>query len=59
MPKVFTDQIGLSGFRVYLQGQNLLTFTKYRGLDPELNQRFDGFSYPLAKTFLLGMNIKL
>lgn len=59
MPKTFTNQIGLKSLRVYLQGQNLLTFTKYRGLDPELNQRFDGFSYPLAKTFLLGLNIKL
>lgn len=59
MPRKVTDQIGLKSLRLYVQGQNLLTFTKYRGLDPELNQRFDGFSYPLAKTFLLGMNIKL
>lgn len=55
----FAEKIGLGGLRLYVQGQNLLTFSKYRGLDPELNQRFDGFSYPLAKTFLLGVNVKL
>lgn len=59
MPSEFTKQIGLNSLRLYLQGQNLLTFTKYRGLDPEFNGRFDGFSYPMSKTFLLGLNVKL
>jgi TonB-linked SusC/RagA family outer membrane protein len=59
LPRTFADQIGLKSLRVYVQGQNLLTFTRYRGLDPETNARFDGFSYPVAKTFLLGLNVKL
>lgn len=59
LPNEVSKKIGLGGLRMYIQGQNLLTFTKYRGLDPELNQRFDGFSYPLARVFLLGLNVKL
>lgn len=53
---------------VYIQGQNLLTATKYSGLDPEINLRnyasgsdrqigVDEGSYPVAKTILLGVNL--
>ncbi len=48
--------------RVYLSGQNLATFTKYRGYDPEVNSDFnnnaqyglDNYAYPAARTFTLG-----
>ena len=51
--------------RVYVSGQNLLTITKYRGYDPEVNSDFnsntlygfDRFSYPASRTFTLGANI--
>ena len=39
--------------RVFLQGQNLLTFTKYTGPDPEAT----GYPYPFGKNFVLGLNI--
>ncbi|MDP2159223.1 MAG: SusC/RagA family TonB-linked outer membrane protein, partial [Flavobacterium sp.] len=42
--------------RIYLQGQNLLTFTKYRGADPE-NQT-SGFLPPL-KQWTLGLQFNL
>jgi TonB-linked SusC/RagA family outer membrane protein len=29
------DKIKLQGLKIFLQGQNLLTFTRYKGLDPE------------------------
>jgi len=52
--------------RVYVSGQNLLTFTDYSGFDPEVNisgqdnllQGFDYGSYPTSKTYLLGVNLK-
>ena len=52
--------------RVYLSAQNLFTFTKYTGLDPEVNYRGDDnsvigtdfFTYPQAQTFTLGINLK-
>lgn len=61
------ERIGLSKLRVYLQGQNLLTFTKYSGLDPEVNQNArnpqaagsDFGTYPQTKSFSLGFNIGL
>jgi TonB-linked SusC/RagA family outer membrane protein len=39
-------------FRVFLSGQNLLTFTRYTGFDPET-----GGGYPLARTVSLGVNL--
>ncbi len=60
-----------SGFfdsvRIYMSAQNLFTFTKYTGLDPEVNYRGDDnavigtdfFTYPQAQTFTLGVNLKL
>jgi TonB-linked SusC/RagA family outer membrane protein len=56
-----------SSLRMYLSIQNLLTFTKYTGLDPEVNYRGDDnsvigtdfFTYPQARTFTLGINLKL
>ena len=34
----FPDLFGLDNFRVYLQGQNILTITDYEGLDPEVRE---------------------
>lgn len=35
IPAAFCDRMRLQNGRVYIQGQNLLTFTKFKGLDPE------------------------
>lgn len=56
-----------SSLRMYLSIQNLFTFTNYTGLDPEVNYRgndnsvigTDFFTYPQARTFTLGVNLKL
>lgn len=51
----------LNALRVYVTGQNLFTITNYGGFDPEANSfgrsnvRVDYSSYPLARTFLLGL----
>lgn len=36
LPQSLTGRVGMDNLRVYVQGQNLLTFTGYSGLDPEL-----------------------
>ncbi|MDR1594528.1 MAG: TonB-dependent receptor [Prevotellaceae bacterium] len=41
-------------FRIFLAGQNLLTFTKFTGFDPETG---GGTAYPLARTISLGVNL--
>lgn len=55
-----------TSLRVYVSAQNLFTFTKYTGLDPEVNYRGDDnsvigtdfFTYPQAQTITLGANLK-
>jgi TonB-linked SusC/RagA family outer membrane protein len=39
LPTTLISKIGLTGLRVYVQGQNLITITKYSGMDPEINLR--------------------
>ncbi|MEC7263198.1 MAG: TonB-dependent receptor [Bacteroidota bacterium] len=52
----------LSALRVYVTGQNLFTVTDYVGYDPEANSfgrsnvKVDYSSYPLARTFIFGLN---
>ena len=60
--RVPVDNINfLSALRVYVTGQNLFTITDYGGFDPEANSlgssnvRVDYSSYPLARTYLLGL----
>ena len=56
----------ISKARLYVTAQNLFTFTKYSGMDPEIGYGFDedwvsgidlGY-YPSARTFLVGVNIQ-
>jgi len=35
LPRVLSSKVGLQKVRFYIQGQNLFTWTKYSGLDPE------------------------
>ncbi|GGC13340.1 SusC/RagA family TonB-linked outer membrane protein [Dyadobacter sediminis] len=67
-PKGLLSKMGLGPCRIYVQGQNLVTFTKYSGMDPEINLRnygagndrqigVDGGSYPASKQYIMGLNI--
>jgi TonB-linked SusC/RagA family outer membrane protein len=59
----------INQLRLYVAAQNLITFTKYNGFDPEVGyapssgnytfgQGVDVGSYPHAQTFLMGLNVK-
>ena len=56
----------IKGLRVYASGQNLLTWTSYPGMNPEvskngsdgLKQGVDLTSYPVARVFTIGLNVK-
>ena len=50
--KLFTN------VRIYVQGQNLLTFTKWRGFDPESNISSTFFEYPTPKTVTVGFDVE-
>jgi hypothetical protein len=50
------------GLRVYVTAQNLLTFTKYSGMDPEVgitNSGVDVGMYPLSRVYMSGITLKL
>lgn len=54
---------GLSRMRVYVSGQNLLTFTAYEGFDPEFdtgnnaNKGIDRGGYPQSRIFTAGLQL--
>jgi len=47
----------IKGVRVFVQGQNLFTWTKWRGLDPENNSQYGRFQYPNTRTYTAGLNV--
>lgn len=46
-----------SSIRMYVQGQNLLTWSKWRGFDPESNINSTFFEFPTPKTWTLGLDV--
>ena len=58
-PLSMTSKIGLSKLRVYVSGNNLMTFTKYSGYDPEIGGGSFGVDrgfYPQARSFMFGLS---
>lgn len=47
----------LSGARLYFQAQNLLTFTKFSGLDPESSMNLYAAQYPMSRQFTFGLDL--
>lgn len=65
LPKELLTKIKLRSARVYATGQNLLTFTRYNGVDPEVStfantntaMGTDFLTYPQSKVYQFGINI--
>jgi TonB-dependent starch-binding outer membrane protein SusC len=63
LPKNLLSRYGFGNAQIYLQGQNLFTFTKYSGLNPEIQTNtdntlgFDGGYMPVSKNLLIGLNL--
>ena len=60
LPKSLLAPLKLSGARIYVQGQNLLTLTGYSGLDPETFATDTDYEYtaqPQQRSFTVGLNI--
>ena len=56
IPKKAAKRIGLSTVRFYVQGTNLLTFSKFKLWDPELDASY-GNVYPTVRTVTMGLNL--
>lgn len=66
LPSRLTDKLSIRKLRLFVSADNLLTITKYSGLDPEASSTpsgsdsqagIDAFSYPLTRTFQCGVKI--
>lgn len=57
-PNEAIKQVGMTRARIYVTGENLFTFTKYTGFDPEIGGGIDKGYYPQAKTLMLGLNLQ-
>jgi hypothetical protein len=72
LPKKALEKIRMRGLRIYVTGENLLTITKFTGLDPEMHTSdnlnsetyggdvaagIDWGTYPSARSFIAGVNV--
>ena len=57
LPHSFLNKIKLKEVRLYMQAQNLYTWTKWTGFDPEDNNNVATFEYPTPRTYTLGLNV--
>jgi len=55
MPKKWANRAYLQNAQIYFQGQNLLTFTKYKGLDPESQ----ALGLPPLRVLTVGVKLSL
>lgn len=65
-PNKLLRRMGMASLRLYLSVQNLWTWTKYTGYDPEVSTRnsamtrgFDYSAYPKATTYTFGVQLEL
>jgi TonB-linked SusC/RagA family outer membrane protein len=63
LPEKWVHKVGVENFRVYVAAENLLTFTKYHGYDPEISSGgtslgIDYGVYPQPRTFTVGFNLQ-
>ncbi|GHV57653.1 SusC/RagA family TonB-linked outer membrane protein [Bacteroidia bacterium] len=56
IPKI--KKAGLRSIRLYLSGQNLLTWTPMRWFDPEIVANTNGGVYPMTRIMSVGINIQ-
>lgn len=65
LPSNWMKAVRINSALLYVTGENLLTFTKYTGFDPEVSRfafdntriGYDYGGYPSAKTYLIGLKI--
>lgn len=60
IPKLLMKKVHISSARIYVSAQNLHTFSKYKGFDPEIGTNgIDNSVYPVTQTFTVGVNLGL
>ncbi|WP_341214850.1 TonB-dependent receptor [uncultured Wocania sp.] len=59
LPESLLDRLGIARANIYLTGDNLVTFTKFSGVDPTIGGAggFTSLGYPVPRRYALGLNI--
>ncbi|MDO5421228.1 MAG: TonB-dependent receptor [Bacteroides sp.] len=65
LPKKWVRTLKLENLKLYCNLQNVYTFTKYKGMDPEIGSAnqdalltgFDNYRYPSPRIYTFGMNV--
>lgn len=55
--KVLSYSKVLSAARIFLQAQNLYTWTRWVGFDPEYSNNIAQYNYPVPRTYTLGLSV--
>ena len=62
LPRRWLQKMGMTELRLFVSGENLLTWTNYSGLDPETIDLTSGYdqnrNYPLPRKYTLGITLK-
>jgi TonB-linked SusC/RagA family outer membrane protein len=58
VPKKMLERSPFKGFRVFMQGENLVTFSKWRGWDAESTRVADQYQYPTPKIVSAGIQLE-
>ena len=59
LPANVLRKMHLQSFRIFLSGDNLYTFTKFSGMDPEVGVKgLFSYNYPVSRVFSLGIDVK-
>ena len=65
-PKKWLERIKVSNLRLYFTANNVYTFTNYSGYDPNVSSKnddvictpgFDSRSYPMSRSYVVGLNL--
>jgi len=59
IPSSLAETLRLRGARVYVSGINLVTWSSYLGIDPEVSGAFESSSYPAEQQFNFGIELDL
>ena len=59
LPKPMVNTIHLESVRIYISGQNLITWSPFKLWDPELDSSKRGQIYPITRSFTAGIQISL
>jgi TonB-linked SusC/RagA family outer membrane protein len=51
------QKIGIRNIRFWAQGQNLFTWTKWQGFDPEESNNIATYEFPNPRTYTMGLDI--